>query len=197
MSFNHSEYTPRGANRKLIPDWGGNRNGGTWSDGTVYYEVIPKDAFEKILWIDSDRLGFMINTVTKEALEKEIQVVKNEKRQNYDNVAYGSTGEVILANLYPKDHPYNWTVIGSLPDLQAASLADVKEFYDQYYGAANATLVIAGDIDAKKTKERVQYWFGEIRRGPAVQPLKPQPARLAETRSLSFEDNFAKLPEYT
>ncbi|RYY96403.1 MAG: insulinase family protein, partial [Chitinophagaceae bacterium] len=197
MSFNHSENTPRGANRKLIPEWGGNRNGGTWSDGTVYYEVIPKDAFEKILWIDSDRLGFMINTVTKEALEKEIQVVKNEKRQNYDNVAYGSTSEVILSNLYPKEHPYNWTVIGSLPDLQAASLADVKEFYDRYYGAANATLVIAGDIDPKKTKERVQYWFGEIRRGPAIQPLKPQAARLAETRSLSFEDNFARLPEYT
>jgi len=197
MSFNHSENTPRGANRKLIPEWGGNRNGGTWSDGTVYYEVIPKDAFEKILWIDSDRLGFMINTVTKEALEKEIQVVKNEKRQNYDNVPYGSTGEVILSNLYPKDHPYHWTVIGSLPDLQAASLEDVKEFYERYYGAANATLVIAGDIDRKKTRERVEYWFGEIRRGPAVQPLKPRPVQLSETRSLWYEDNFARLPELT
>ncbi|RYY92150.1 MAG: insulinase family protein, partial [Chitinophagaceae bacterium] len=197
MSFNHSENTPRGANRKLIPEWGGNRNGGTWSDGTVYYEVIPKDAFEKILWIDSDRLGFMINTVTQDALSKEIQVVKNEKRQNYDNVAYGNTSEVILANLYPKDHPYNWTTIGSLPDLQAASLADVKEFYNQYYGAANATLVIAGDIDPKKTRERVEYWFGEIRRGPAVQPMKPQAAKLGETKSLWFEDNFARLPEYT
>jgi zinc protease len=197
MSFNHSENTPRGANRKLIPEWGGNRNGGTWSDGTVYYEVIPKDAFEKILWIDSDRLGFMINTVTKEALAKEIQVVKNEKRQNYDNVPYGSTSEVIFNNLYPKDHPYNWQVIGSLPDLQAASLDDVKEFYDHYYGAANATLVIAGDIDVKKTKERVQYWFGEIRRGPAVQPLKPQPAKLTASRTFWYEDNFAKLPELT
>ncbi|RYZ20698.1 MAG: insulinase family protein [Chitinophagaceae bacterium] len=197
MSFNHSENTPRGASRKLVPEWGGNRNGGTWSDGTVYYEVIPKDAFEKILWMDSDRLGFMINTVTKEALAKEIQVVKNEKRQNYDNVPYGSTSEVILANLYPKEHPYNWTVIGSLPDLQAASLDDVKEFYDRYYGAANATLVIAGDVDAKKTKERVQYWFGEVRRGPAVQPLKPQPAKLTASKTFWYEDNFAKLPELT
>ncbi|RYY85607.1 MAG: insulinase family protein [Chitinophagaceae bacterium] len=197
MSFNHSENTPRGANRKLIPEWGGNRNGGTWSDGTVYYEVIPKDAFEKILWIDSDRLGFMINTVTQDALAKEIQVVKNEKRQNYDNVAYGNTQEVVLSNLYPENHPYHWTVIGSLPDLQAASLADVKEFYDRYYGAANATLVIAGDIDPKKIRERVEYWFGEIRRGPSVQPLKPQSAQLTQTKSLWFEDNFAKLPEYT
>lgn len=195
MSFNHSENTPRGANRKLIPEWGGNRNGGTWSDGTIYYEVVPKDAFEKIMWIDSDRLGFMINTVTKEALEKEIQVVKNEKRQNYDNVPYGNTDEVILANLYPKDHPYNWTVIGSLPDLQAATLEDVKEFYEKYYGAANATLVIAGDIDPAKVKERVQYWFGEIRKGPEVKALKPQPVKLSETKSFFYEDNFAKLPE--
>jgi zinc protease len=197
MSFNHSENTPRGASRKLVPEWGGNRNGGTWSDGTIYYEVIPKDAFEKILWMDSDRLGFMINTVTKDALAKEIQVVKNEKRQNYDNVAYGNTNEVILSNLYPAGHPYNWTVIGSLPDLQAASLEDVKEFYGKYYGAGNATLVIAGDIDIAKTKERVQYWFGEIRKGPEVKAMVPQPVKLTETKSLWFEDNFAKLPELT
>ena len=197
MSFNHSENTPRGANRKLIPEWGGNRNGGTWNDGTIYYEVIPKDAFEKILWIDSDRLGFMINTVTKDALEKEIQVVKNEKRQNYDNVPYGNTNEVIVSNLYPKDHPYNWTVIGLLPDLQAATLDDVKEFYEKYYGAGNATLVIAGDIDIAQTKERVKVWFGEIRKGPLVAPIKPQPVKLKATQSFYYEDNFAKLPELT
>ena len=197
MSFNHSENTPRGANRKLIPEWGGNRNGGTWNDGTIYYEVIPKDAFEKILWIDSDRLGYMINTVTKDALEKEIQVVKNEKRQNYDNVPYGNTNEVIVSNLYPKDHPYNWTVIGLLPDLQAATLEDVKEFYEKYYGAGNATLVIAGDIDIAKTRERVKVWFGEIRKGPVVEPIKPQPVKLASSRSFYYEDNFATLPELT
>ncbi|RYF90765.1 MAG: insulinase family protein [Chitinophagaceae bacterium] len=184
-------------NRKLIPEWGGNRNGGTWNDGTIYYEVIPKDAFEKILWIDSDRLGFMINTVTKDALEKEIQVVKNEKRQNYDNVPYGNTNEVIVSNLYPKGHPYNWTVIGLLPDLQAATLEDVKEFYEKYYGAGNATLVIAGDIDIAKTKERVKVWFGEIRKEPAVEALKPQPAKLDAVKSFYYEDNFAKLPELT
>ncbi|MBL4616221.1 MAG: insulinase family protein [Robiginitomaculum sp.] len=93
MAFNDSENVPRGWNRKAIPDWGGLRNGGTWSDGTIYYEVVPKDAFDKILWIDSDRLGYMINTVTKAALEKEKQVVKNEKRQRVDNAAYGYTQE--------------------------------------------------------------------------------------------------------
>lgn len=195
MSFNDSENTPQGANRKLIPEWGGERNGGTWQDGTIYYEVVPKDAFDKILWIDSDRLGFMINTVTTQALEAEKQVVKNEKRENVDNVPYGYTDEIIYGNLYPKDHPYSWDVIGSLPDLQAATLADVREFYDQFYGAANATLVIAGDINIAETREKVTRWFGEIRRGPDVKPMPPMPVQLTQTKSLSFEDAFARLPE--
>ena len=195
MSFNDSENVPLGANRKLIPEWGGQRNGFTWSDGTCYYEVVPKDAFEKILWIDSDRLGFMINTVTQAALEREKQVVKNEKRERVDNAPYGHTSTIISANLYPPDHPYHWTVIGSLPDLQAATLEDVKEFYANYYGANNATLAIAGDIDIPRTRRLVQQWFGEIRRGPDVAPLKSTPVTLAQTRSLYHEDNFAKLPE--
>ncbi len=195
MSFNDSENVPRGANRKMIPEWGGSRNGGTWSDGTIYYEVVPKDAFDKILWIDSDRFGYMINTVTEDALEAEKQVVKNEKRQRVDNAPYGYTDEIIRKNLYPEGHPYSWTVIGSLPDLQAATLDDVKEFYEQYYGAGNATLVIAGDIDPAETKKKVEQWFGEIRKGPEVEKPQPLPVTLAETKSLYFEDNFAKLPE--
>lgn len=195
MSFNDSENVPRGANRKLIPEWGGQRNGFTTNDGTVYYEVVPKDAFDKILWIDSDRLGYMINTVTEEALAREIQVVKNEKRQGVDNAPYGFTREVISANFYPANHPYHWSVIGSLPDLQAATLEDVKDFYHTYYGAGNATLVIAGDIDKAETKEKVKRWFGEIKRGPEVKPLPHMPVTLAASKSLYFEDNFAKLPE--
>jgi len=195
MSFNDSENVPVGANRKMIPEWGGSRNGGTWTDGTVYYEVVPKDAFEKILWIDSDRFGYMINTVTEAALEREKQVVKNEKRQRVDNAPYGYTDEIIRKNLYPEGHPYSWTVIGSLPDLQAATLDDVKEFYHQYYGAANASLVIAGDIDIEETKQLVEKWFGEIPGGPKVEQLAPMPVTLTETKSLSFADNFAKLPE--
>lgn len=195
MAFNDSENVPRGWNRKAIPDWGGQRNGGTWSDGTIYYEVVPKDAFDKILWIDSDRLGYMINTVTDEALEREKQVVKNEKRQRVDNAPYGYTQEVIRAALYPETHPYNWTVIGQLPDLQAATLDDLKEFYTQYYGAGNATLSIVGDIDIEETKAKVERWFGEIRQGPDVAPPAPMPVTLSKTKSLWFEDNFAKLPE--
>jgi len=195
MSFNDSENVPVGANRKMIPEWGGSRNGGTSNDYTVYYEVVPKDAFEKILWIDSDRFGYMINTVTKEALEREKQVVKNEKRQRVDNAPYGYTQEIIKKNLYPENHPYNWTVIGALPDLQAATIEDVKEFYNQYYGAANASLVISGDIDVEETKQLVEKWFGEIPSGPKVEQPKPQPVTLSEIKSLYFEDDFAKLPE--
>ena len=195
MSFNDSENVPRGANRKMIPELGGERNGGTWSDGTVYYEVVPTDAFEKILWIDSDRVGYMINTVTEAALEREKQVVKNEKRERVDNRPYGHTGTVIRANLYPEDHPYHWTVIGDLRDLQAATLDDVKKFYDRYYGANNITLVIAGDIDIPETKKLVDRWFGEIRKGPQVEPLSPRPVTLERSISLYHEDNFAKLPE--
>ena len=195
MSFNDSEYVPVGANRKMIPEWGGSRNGGSWSAGTIYYEVVTKDAFEKILWIDSDRFGYMLNTVTKEALEREKQVVKNEKRQRVDNAPYGYTDEIIRKNLYPAGHPYSWTVIGALPDLQAATLEDVKEFYREYYGAANASLVIAGDIEIEETKELVNKWFGEILSGPEVAALNPMPVTLTETKSLYFKDNFAKLPE--
>jgi zinc protease len=195
MSFNDSENVPVGSNRKLIPELGGTRNGGTSSDMTIYYEVVPKDAFEKILWIDSDRLGYMINTVTEAALEREKQVVKNEKRQRVDNAPYGHTQTVQRAALYPEEHPYHWTVIGSLDDLQGATLDDVRQFYTRLYGANNATLVIAGDIDIDATKQRVDYWFGEIRRGPEVRAPYPQPVYLEASRSLMYEDNFATLPE--
>ena len=195
MSFNDSENVPRGANRKYIEELGGSRNGGTWSDGTIYYEVVPTDALEKIFWIDSDRMGYMINTVTTEALEREKQVVKNEKRQRVDNAPYGHTGAVIRENLYPPGHPYSWTVIGSLDDLQNATLDDVKAFYERWYGANNATLVIAGDFDPEAIKPQIEQWFGEMRRGPEVAHRKPMPVTLEKTKKLWYPDNFAKLPE--
>ena len=194
MSFNDSENVPRGANRKYIPELGGSRNGGTSFDYTQYYEVVPSDAMEKIFWIDSDRMGYMINTVTEEALEREKQVVKNEKRQNYDNKPYGHTLPVILKNLFPEGHPYSWPVIGSLEDLQNATLDDVKAFYDRWYGANNATLAIAGDFDPEEVKPMIEQWFGEIRRGPEVEPMEPQPVVLEESRNIWYPDNFARLP---
>jgi zinc protease len=195
MSFNDSENVPRGANRKYIEELGGSRNGGTWNDGTVYYEVVPTDALEKIFWIDSDRMGFMINTVTPDALEREKQVVKNEKRQRVDNQPYGHSDEVIRRALYPAGHPYSWTVIGTLDDLQNATLDDVKSFYEQYYGANNATLVVAGDFDPAVVKPLLQHWFGEIRQGPEVKPLAAMPVELQQTTRLWYPDKFARLPE--
>ena len=195
MSFNDSENVPMGANRKMIPELGGTRNGGTWSDGTIYYEVVPKDAFEKLMWIDSDRFGYMINTVKEGTLEREKQVVKNEKRQRVDNRAYGHTSHVIKKALYPESHPYNWTVIGDLEDLQNATLEDVREFYDKFYVPANATLVIAGDIDIEATKASVKRWFGEIKAGPAIPDMSPMHVELSESKKLYHLDNLAQLPE--
>jgi zinc protease len=197
MSFNDSENVPRGANRKYIPELGGTRNGGTSFDYTIYFEAVPKDALEKIFWIDSDRMGYMINTVTEAALEREKQVVKNEKRQRVDNVPYGHTDDVILANLFPAGHPYSWSVIGSLEDLQNATLVDVQEFYQRWYGANNATLAVAGDFDPAVVRQQIEQWFGEIRRGREVEAPAPRPAVLEESRNLWYPDNFAQLPELT
>ena len=195
MSFNNSENVPMGANRKMIPELGGTRNGGTWEDATIYYEVVPKDAFAKLMWIDSDRFGYMINTVKEGTLEREKQVVKNEKRQRVDNRAYGHTDHVIRKALYPAEHPYRWTVIGDLEDLQNATLDDVRAFYDTYYVPANATLVISGDIDIADTKAMTQRWFGEIATGEAVPDMPPMPVTLDGEKRLSHLDAFAETAE--
>lgn len=195
ISFNDSENVPRGANWTLIPELGGTRNGRTSTDMTVYYEVVPSDAFEKILWIDSDRLGYMINTVTEAALQREKHVAKNERRQRIDNVPYGHTQMVQRAALYADEHPYHWPVIGSLDDLESARVEDLQSLYSRLYGTTNATLAIAGDIDIDETKRRVDYWFGEISPGREVRAPYPQPVYLETSRSLMYEDNFATLPE--
>lgn len=179
MSFNDSENVPRGANRKYIEELGGSRNGGTSSDYTQYYEVVPSDALEKIFWIDSDRMAYMINTVTEAALAREKEVVKNEKRQRVDNAPYGHTFGVLSEAMYPDGHPYSWSVIGTLADLQSATLTDVVEFYDRWYGANNATLVVAGDFDPAAVKSQIERWFGDMRRGPEVQVMAPQPVTLS------------------
>lgn len=195
MLFQNSENVGKGNFFKIIEDLGGDFNGGTWTDGTIYYEVIPKDALERILWMESDRMGFMINTVTEAVLENEKEVVKNEKRQRVDNQPYGHTSYVISKALYPEGHPYNWQTIGSLEDLQAATISDVKEFYDKWYGPNNATMVIAGDINKAEVKELVEKYFGEIPAKDAIDPINPTPGAVAETTLLMHEDNFAELPE--
>ena len=166
-------------------------------DRTNYLQTIPKDALEKMLWAEADKLGWFINTVTNPVLAKEKQVVKNEKRQSSDNAPYGHNFYVIDKNLYPKDHPYNWQVIGSLDDLQAATLDDVKEFFRRWYVPNNVTLTVAGDFDAVQAKKWVEKYFSEIKRGEEVKPNLKRPGVVKETVKLYHEDNFARLPQLT
>jgi zinc protease len=195
MLFQESENVPQDQFFKKIQDAGGTLNGGTWKDGTIYYEVVPKNALEMVMWLESDRMGYLINTVTEAAFYNQQEVVQNEKRQRVDNNPYGHTNWVLDKAIYPEGHPYNWQVIGELVDLQNATIDDVKEFYDKYYGPNNATLVLAGDFETEEAKALIEKYFGEIKRRQDVQPLKPQPVTLTETKRLYHEDNFATSPQ--
>ena len=197
LLFLNSENLGPGGLDILIDRVGGTLNGSTNRDRTNYYQVVPNDALEKVLWAESDKLGFFINTVTEEVVAKEKQVVKNEKRQSYDNQPYGHTDAVIDRNLYPPSHPYHWRVIGSLEDLDAATLEDVHEFYRTWYVPNNATLVVTGDFDVAQTKQWIEKYFGEIQ--PAeLPPERNVPAvELAESKRLFHEDNFARVPNLT
>ncbi|MCH7513168.1 MAG: insulinase family protein [Bacteroidetes bacterium] len=195
MLFQESENVPQDQFFKKIQDAGGTLNGGTWHDGTVYYEVVPKNALEMVLWLESDRMGFLINTVTEAAFINQQEVVQNEKRQRVDNRPYGHTNYVISKNIFPEGHPYNWQVIGELVDLQNATVEDVKEFYRNFYGPNNATLVIAGNFDTEHSKQLVEKYFGEIKRGADVSGLEIQNVTLSESKRLFHEDNFATAPQ--
>ncbi|MDR5590771.1 pitrilysin family protein [Christiangramia sp. SM2212] len=198
LLFLESENLGKGGLDKLSARIGGSgANGSTSRDRTNYFQTVPNDALEKMIWAEADKLGFFINTVTEPVLAKEKQVVKNEKRQGVDNRPYGHTFYVVDKNLYPEDHPYNWQVIGSLEDLQNATLQDVKDFYNRWYVPNNVILTISGDFDKDQAKEWVHKYFDEIERGPEVEELKKQLVTLSESKRLYHEDNFAKLPELT
>ena len=172
-------------------------NGFTTTDMTQYYQDAPKDALEKIIWAEADKLGWFINTVTQPVLDNEKQVVKNEKRQSYDNRPFGHNSTVIADAMYPEDHPYDWPVIGSLADLDAATLDDVKTFYRRWYAPNNVTVTLAGDFDPAEARRLMEKYFGEIPRGEDVAPMARRPAVLEEAISLFHEDNFATVPQLT
>jgi zinc protease len=195
MMFQESQHVGQDQFFRKIQGNGGSLNGGTGFDGTVYFEVVPKNYLEMVLWLESDRMGWLLPTVTQDAFENQQEVVQNEKRQRVDNQPYGNTYYIINKLLYPENHPYNWQVIGSLKDLQNATVQDVRDFYSKWYGPNNATLVIAGDFDAEQTKKLVEKYFGEIKSSQPVVDPKPMPAELKETKRAYFEDNFAKSPE--
>jgi zinc protease len=198
LLFLESENLGKGGLDKMSARIGGSgANGSTSRDRTNYLQTVPNDALEKMIWAEADKLGWFINTVTDPVLAKEKQVVKNEKRQSVDNRPYGFNQQIIDRNLYPKDHPYNWQVIGSLEDLQNATLNDVKTFFKKWYVPNNSTLVLSGDFDPVQAKEWVEKYFNEIPRGEEITPLEKRAGVLSESKFLYFEDNFARLPMVT
>src|SRR5438093_12518121 len=142
-------------------------NGTTSEDRTNYFQNVPKSALDIVLWLESDRMGHLVGAINKEKLDEQRGVVQNEKRQG-ENQPYGMANELITKSTYPSGHPYSWTVIGSMEDVNAASLEAVKEWFKSYYGAANAVIVIAGDIDAQTIRDKVEKFFGDIPSGPPV-----------------------------
>ncbi len=163
-------------------------NGTTWFDRTNYFQNVPAPALDMVLWMESDRMGHFINAVTQDTLDEQRDVVKNEKRQG-DNRPYGKAQYAQLAAMFPTDHPYSWSTIGSMEDLEAASLDDVKEWFARFYGAANATLVIAGDVDPQQVFTKVKHYFGDIASGPALNKQERWIAKRHDTRrELMFDD---------
>jgi zinc protease len=197
MMFQKSENVGEDQLFKNIQGAGGTLNGSTSQDRTNYYEVVPKNALEMALWMESDRMGYLTNTVTKAALVNQQNVVQNEKRESVDNAAYGFNQGLIAKNLYPKEHPYSWTVIGEMEDLASASVEDVRAFHKKFYAPNNATLVISGDINTEDVKTLVEKYFGEIPSGETIEKRDPKPAALATTVRFYHEDNFAKAPQLT
>lgn len=195
IMFQESQHIPQDQFFKKIQNAGGTLNGGTWNDGTIYFQVVPNNSLEMVLWMESDRMGFLLSTVTQEAFMNQQSVVQNEKRQRVDNEPYGHTSYVINKLLYPENHPYNWQTIGEMEDLRNATLADVHEFFKKWYGPNNATLVIAGDFNKEQAKDLVEKYFGEIKEREEVKPLDPMPVQIDKTKMAYHEDNFAKSPE--
>ena len=175
---------------KPLQEAGAAINGSTNADRTNYFEVVPSNFLELALFMEADRMGGLLDAMTQEKLDNQRDVVKNERRQRYDNQPYGTAFEKISELIYPKDHPYNWTTIGSLTDLSAASQDDVKAFFRQYYVPNNTSLVIAGDFDTKQAKQWVEKYFGTIPTGAAItRPNPPVPKIDGEMRK-SFEDSI-------
>ncbi len=195
MMFQRSENVGEDQYFKYIEGAGGQLNGGTNFDQTIYFEVVPKNALELAMWLESDRMGYLINTVTPQSFALQQNVVQNEKRQGVDNMPYGFTESIILKNLYPEGHPYSWDVIGEMEDLRNATIEDVKAFHARFYVPNNATLVVSGDYDTDSVKSLISKYFGEIPSGTEVEKMTSKNVTLTETRKFYHEDNFARAPQ--
>lgn len=175
----------------LITESGGTLNGTTNTDRTNYFETVPSNQLEKMLWLEADRMGYFLDAVTPEKFEVQRETVKNERGQNYDNRPYGLLRERVAEAQFPEGHPYSWLTIGYIEDLNRATLDDLKKFFLRWYGPNNATLTIGGDIDEAQTLEWIEKYFGPIPAGPAVEDPVYTPVTLDEDRYISMEDNVA------
>ena len=183
IMFMGSQHVPTGRFDQLLEAAGADNNGSTTEDRTNYYESGPANALELMLYLDSDRMGYLLPEITPEKVDLQRGVVQNERRQRVDNQPYGLAEENILSRLYPAGHPYSWPVIGSMTDLQAASIEDVRNFFRTWYTPNNATLVIAGAISPEEGRALATRWFGDVPRGPEVSRNAP-PAAFALPRDV-------------
>ena len=170
---------------------GGTNNGSTSNDRTNYWINVPSNALELALFLESDRMGYLLESMTPQTVDAQRDVVKNERRQRIENAPYGMADVILSEMLYPEGHPYHWPVIGYMPDLTAASYEDVVAFYKQYYAPSNASLVIAGDIDPAATRTLVEKWFGDVKPGPAAEPMSTPAVRLTGVQKKTITDRVA------
>jgi zinc protease len=171
MMFQGSEHVPEMAHFSLIEQAGGSLNGSTWLDRTNYFETLPAHYLELGLWLEADRLGWLLPAMTQDKLDNQRDVVKNERRWRVDNQPYGDWDERLQAMMYPPDHPYHHSVIGSMEDLDAASLEDVEQFFRTYYAPNNAVLSLVGDFEPAQARTLIERYFGDIPAGAAIPPI--------------------------
>src|SRR5688572_9267335 len=191
LMFEGSKHVPEGQFDLLLEAAGANNNGSTTNDRTNYVIDLPSNALELALFLESDRMGYLLDAMPPEQVNSQRDVVKNERRQSYENRPYGMASLEISKMLWPSTHSYSWPVIGHMEDLTAATQQDVAEFFKKYYAPNNASLVIAGDIDLERTRTLVEKWFGEFPRGPFVEPVAPPAAMLTEVKRQTITDQVS------
>ena len=190
VMFQGSRHVAKAEHIALVQAAGGTMNGTTWLDRTNYFETMPSHQLELALWLEADRLATLLDALSQENLDNQRAVVKNEKRNSYDNQPYGTWQEKMLGHLYPPEHPYHHPTIGSMEDLDAASLEDVSAFFRTYYAPNNAVLSIVGDVDPAQARAWVERYFGPIPANPAIPPfaVDPLPMTLGGERRETVED---------
>ena len=188
VMFTGSGHVPYGMHDRMTEGVGGMNNGSTNNDRTNYYEVVPSNYLQSALWLESDRMGWLLDSLDTEKFRAQRAIVQNERRQSYENQPYGLVSEILAGATYPSGHAYSWPVVGFMRDLQAATVDDVKQFFRMWYAPNNATIAIVGDFDADSAKSWVRRWFAEIPQGPMIKRAPVPPAALAAEKRLVHED---------